>query len=279
MKPFANYKTFDNMKLGGGALYLNNRHVGYLQGDVGVEVGLEAKVVESNTPQVQVGSIPTSAYFRLKPKMMQISPENYCEAIGVAQSNIKIWTGLNEYDAWWKTDLVDQQLLTATRRGGGDFVSLKLDHKNLVTAVDVPVFTKVASRTATTGTLLVSGTDYILDPKLGEILAIAGGALTENSLVRCKYKCIPDAGKEIALNPKGLLPGQNELLFEAVDAKSNKKVIIWIPKAESTAGNLTVNQDDIWILDATIEAVFDENPANADYPMGYAKFDIEKENL
>lgn len=279
MKPFANYKTFDNMKLGGGALYLNNRHVGYLQGDVGVEVGLESKVVESNTPQVQVGSIPTSAYFRLKPKMMQISPENYCEAIGVAQSNIKVWTGLNEYDAWWKAALVDQQLLTASRRGGGDFVSIKLDHKNLVTAVDVPIFTKVASRTATTGTLLVSGTDYILDPKLGEVLAIAGGAMTENALIRCKYKCIPDAGKEIALNPKGLLPGQNELLFEAVDAKSNKKVIVWMPKAESTAGNLSVNQDDIWILDATIEAVFDENPANADYPMGYAKFDIEKENL
>jgi len=355
MQPFANYMTFNNMKLGIGPLLINGRNVGYLNGTVTVECGVQTKVVEALAPMVQIGSIPIQIYHRIKTQLMQISPQNYCEALGVAQSSLRTWDGVtDEYDYYWETSPASQQLLQFSNRAGSTLQSVRLDHTRIKTGVDALVVGKptsgstgpiathsinaagtgysasavvtvtngandatitintvdtggevltytilsagtactVATGVATTyagaGTgfriniltvassiTLVEGVDYLVDNLLGEVIAIPGGAITANMEAYFKYKCVPPKSIELAFDPFGLLPAQNEIDYTALDVKTGQAVRTWMPKAETTVGNLTMKNNDIWLYDVTIEAVFDFTPANVNYPLGYTKFAID----
>jgi hypothetical protein len=264
MRAYANYNDFNQMHLGGGTIKINNVNLGFLKGDIVLTCGLTTVVVESGTPQVQVGQIPTEFKLSLKAQLLEITPENYCNSLGVDDSSITEWDGLaDEFDYFFTTTLTAQQNLPIGKRGLTSLDTLLLDHGGLVTT-DFVV-------TGALGNSLTAGTDYVYDEINGEIIAIPGGGITTDEELYLKYKCIPAEGTEIMLDPDGLLPGQYPILCSLTDSKTGREVEIYFPKGEiSTGGGLTTSGTDVWVIDIQIDSVYDDTEET--YPMGYVKF-------
>lgn len=264
LRVYANYNDFNQMHLGAGTIKIDGELLGYLKGDIVLTCGLTTVVVESGTPQVQVGQIPTEFKLSLKAQLLEITPENYCRSLGVDDSAITEWNGVSdEFDYFFTTTLTAQQQLPIGKKGMSSLDSLWLDHGGVVTTNLVV--------TGELGGSLTVDVDYVVDETTGEIIAIPGGNITTDEEIYIKYKCIPAEGTEIMLDPDGLLPGQYPILCNLTDSKTGRPVEIYFPKGEiSTGGGLTTSGTDVWVIDLQIDAVYDDTEDV--YPMGYVKF-------
>lgn len=261
----------NNMHCGSGPLSINSVHVGYIKDAVDVENRLESLIVKSGTPQRQVAQIPLEFILSLKASLMEITPQNYVFAVGVENSAITVWDGVSdEYDTYWTTTVDDQQLLTFRTRGWGELESIRLDHKNVkITGGEHPVISSTDGVTAYS-----SVDDYLLDSARGIIWAKPSGSIPAGGQAYCKYKCIPPAGSEIALNSTNLISSEHPLSFIAVDADTQKAKRFFFPRSAVTAGGITTSGSDLWLLNVTIEALKSEDITYAAHPLGYVEFDV-----
>lgn len=264
MRAYADYNDFNQMHLGAGTIKIDGVDLGFLKGDIVLTCGLTTVVVESGTPQVQVGQIPTEFKLSLKAQLLEITPENYCNSLGVDDSSITEWDGVSDkFDYFFTTTLTAQQQLPIGKRGLTSLDTLLLDHGGVITSTLV--------LTGELGGALTVDVDYVVDETTGEIILIPGGNLTVDEEPYIKYECIPAEGTEIMLDPDGLLPGQYPILCTLTDSKTGRIVEIYFPKGEvSTGGGLTTSGSDVWIIDIQIDSVYDDT--NETYPMGYIKF-------
>ena len=280
VRPYKTAKDKTLTHIGAGPLKVNDVDIGFTGGKYDVEKGTETYVHEDDTPAEQVGEIITKAFYRVTFQALQITPENYLIMMGAKNNVLKIWNGTEEYDTYWKTSLLEQQLLQFEKRRSSELPSIRLDWGNVVeTTGDEPVITKVTGETDAVGTPLVRDVDYDLDATLGEVIALPNVGIVgyvgiaEGDWCRCKYKSVPPAGTELKLDPKLLFPDQYKVELAVTDANTKKEIVHFMPVAEVTVGSIDVKENALWAFNVTMEAVMSENEADAAYPLGYTKID------
>lgn len=226
---------------------------------------------ENGIPKFLVGQLFLDVSCKTKAKLVEITAANLALSLGMAETLVTSWNGTDEYDAWWQTDLADQELLTWKKVLWSSFEMIVLDHKNLKTATDVPVFSD------TTGTAYTKDTDYFYDALNGIVYrlptaaenAAYSGTIVSESQVRCKYKCTPAKSEELAFKRNGFTLWTGAVMLTGTDSTTGKETILYHPKAEISSGGLVTAAKSAWGLDLEIEAV--DYPSTPTYPLGYIK--------
>ena len=257
----------------GATVGLDDR--GYLDGPVNIDYSGSVYQFKPGIPKTLVKQVLLDVSCKTKAKLVEITANNIAFALGMNESQVVVWDGLTEYTKWWEADIADQQLLQFRKSLISTLEFIKLDHKGLVTAVDVPVFSDPDTEDP-----YVLDTDYFLNAEKGLVLRLPkstenskySGTINSLGRVRAKYKCVPPAGTELPLK-KGFLLWEGAVMITGTDASTNKRMIIYHPRALVTSGGLATNAKAAWGNDIEIEAAdYRETPT---YPLGYIIRDVE----
>lgn len=267
-KPYQQIKDFNNTRLLDVTLTIDGTDVGFME-KATIRANFDIYQLRLGAPKLLKGQKIKEFMNEIDCEFLEFTVDNFAYAIGVAAADVTTWNGSDTYSTYWTDVLASKQLLTFKKRGFAGLQAIRLDHRN-VHESDVPVVMNTTGLTTYT-----EGTDYLVDYTNGVIWAIPalqGGSLTSEQSVRVKYKCTPTACKEYSFNPSSFSVGEYAIQLTGQDSKNNKRLIIYMPKAQFSNGKVTTSEDDAWKVSCTIKAVYDSTSTS--YPMGYALYDI-----
>lgn len=272
MKTFQTENNANNIKLMDTVITKNGSDIGYLEGNTELTCSLSKYELKVGIPKFKAGQILQEFFNKIKAKALELTGDNFAFGMGVAESMLKVWDGTEEYDYYWKTSLSEQQYLEFQQLPGSSWEYILLDHKNVVSATDIPIITVVEDDKATSGTIKTEDIHYIVDYANGIIYnpLPSSSTIASKAKVRIKYKCVPAKGIELPLKRAGFVTWSGEVQVTGTDVSTNDKVINYMPKAEVSGGGLSTSADSAWGFDIEINAV--DNPETPNYPLGYLDF-------
>lgn len=262
----------EDIQFGSGTLYINGRNVGAVTDAVG-RYEIEKEEHRSGQPSTIDKTVVSALSLTLSANLKEINPTNLRDALDLSDDDLISESGgtaqasdlvLISTKAWAK--LSEERITSATVRiatrttaavsstataipvenvtgfGTGDNItilgvtraisSISGNVLNVASAfgVEIPPGTAVVN----TSTQLESGTDYLLDPVEGRILALEDGALEGVTYAQVSYSYTRLSRVKV---PIGVNPRNRVFFVEFVHKRDDGYMILQIPRGQ-VSGNL-----------------------------------------